>query len=842
MILLEVYNEPTLLGLLRHSLSEEVKDALATRVVPSDLWPFVTCCVELECLMCDRVAQRKVFPRSGHSRFWGASPVFGRTPSLAKSIPEPMDIDAMFIRRFKPLSSKEKQRRRGLNLCMYCGDEGHSAPHCPKKLGKGQTQASISATAMIDSGAMSNFIDIKFAKANSLPLFQHINPAVVQTVDGSAISSGMVTLESKLKLTAANHSEIVSLDAVSLGHFPVILRIPWLNTHDPSIHWKPREILFSKFCLLKCLTSSPIVDALPINSLALKLNRSSHAGPVSSSTPHDIQTVSASNFHDLISSGEQVFSRNWSNSNPGNVDICATTTFGSTLSQTIPSKYISYMNVFSEEKANTLPKHNNADHRISLIEGAQSLFGPIYPLSQDELKALFVYVKENLSSGFISGSTSPSAVPILFVKKKYGSVRLYVDYRSLNTIIVKNRYPLPLINELMDHLSTAKVYTKLDIRNAYHLIRIAEVDVTEVEFLGFKISPKGVSMDQSKVSAITNWPTPILLKTDRTHDSSHKKKVPFVWSTEADQSFQQLKTAFTSAPMLHHFYLFSKIIIETDASDFAIAGVLSQYGSDNLLYRVAFYSRKLYTTETNYDIYDKELLAIIECSKTWRHYHQGTSHQITLYTNHKNLEYFATTKSLNRRQVQWPIFMASFDFFITYRPGTKNPKADALSRRSDMAFQRDVNLKQPIQHLFQPEQVVLSATFEVAPDSDICSKIYELSKLNSKMSELVDFVKNPSTIPSKLRKRLRHYTIDPESDLLLFDNLICMPSSDELKLELLASHHNSSLSGHFGQAKICEFLGRTYHWPSMRKFVNRYVQIAQSVSVRSLPDKNPMAT
>lgn len=232
--------------------------------------------------------------------------------------------------------------------------------------------------------------------------------------------------------------------------------------------------------------------------------------------------------------------------------------------------------------------------------------------------------------------------------------------------------------------------------------------------------------------------------------------------------------------MLHHFYLFSKIIIETDASDFAIAGVLSQYGSDNLLYRVAFYSRKLYTTETNYDIYDKELLAIIECSKTWRHYHQGTSHQITLYTNHKNLEYFATTKSLNRRQVQWPIFMASFDFFITYRPGTKNPKADALSRRSDMAFQRDVNLKQPIQHLFQPEQVVLSATFEVAPDSDICSKIYELSKLNSKMSELVDFVKNPSTIPSKLRKRLRHYTIDPESDLLLFDNLICMPSSDEL--------------------------------------------------------------
>ncbi|EIE91434.1 hypothetical protein G6F46_012399 [Rhizopus delemar] len=438
----------------------------------------------------------------------------------------------------------------------------------------------------------------------------------------------------------------------------------------------------------------------------------------------------------------------------------------------------------------------------------------------------------------------------------------------------------------MDRLSTAKVYTKLDIRNAYHRIRIAEgdewktafrtqyglfeytvmpfgltnapasfqglindtlrefldlfvvvylddiliysenltdhynhvnlvleklrgaglyakaekceFDVTEVEFLGFKISPKGIFMDQSKVSAITNWSTPrsvhdiqVFLgfsnffrrfiqdysKLTVPMTALTKKNVPFVWSTEADQSFQQLKTAFTSAPILHHFDPSSKIIIETDASDFAIAGVLSQYGSDSLLHPVAFYSRKLNTTEVNYDIYDKELLAIIECFKTWRHYLQGASHQITVYTDHKNLEYFATTKSLNRRQARWSIFMSSFDFFITYRPGTKNPKADALSRRSDMAFQGEVNLKQPNQRLFHPEQVVLSATFEVAPDSDICSKIHELSKLESKLSKLVDFIKNPSTIPSKLRKRLSRYTIDPQSNLLLFDNLTVTPKT-----------------------------------------------------------------
>ncbi|KAG0737197.1 hypothetical protein G6F57_011281 [Rhizopus arrhizus] len=156
---------------------------------------------------------------------------------------------------------------------------------------------------------MPNFVDIESSKLNGPSLSQRINPAVVQMVDGSVISSGLVTPESNLKLTAANHSEIISFNAVSVGHFPVILGIPWLNTHDPSIHWKSCEILFSsKFCSLKCLPSSPIVGALPINSLALKLNQSSHVGFVSSSSPHEIQIVSTSNFNDLISSGEQAFS------------------------------------------------------------------------------------------------------------------------------------------------------------------------------------------------------------------------------------------------------------------------------------------------------------------------------------------------------------------------------------------------------------------------------------------------------------------------------------------------------------------------------------------------------
>lgn len=99
-------------------------------------------------------------------------------------------------------------------------------------------------------------------------------------------------------------------------------------------------------------------------------------------------------------------------------------------------------------------------------------FGPIYNLSETELEALREYLDENLKKGFIRPSESPAGAPILFVKKKDGSLRMCVDYRGINKITIKNRYPLPLIAELLDRLKSAKVFTKIDLRGAYNLLRI----------------------------------------------------------------------------------------------------------------------------------------------------------------------------------------------------------------------------------------------------------------------------------------------------------------------------------------------------------------------------------
>ena len=139
----------------------------------------------------------------------------------------------------------------------------------------------------------------------------------------------------------------------------------------------------------------------------------------------------------------------------------------------ILEEYQEFATLFSEVEANRLPPHRPGDHRIQLREGTATSFGPDYSLDKHELEALRKWLDENLAKGFIRPSSSPAGSPILFVKKKYGSLRFCVDYHDLNEKTIKNRYPLPLILETLMQLSKAKYCTKLDIRGAYNLIRMA---------------------------------------------------------------------------------------------------------------------------------------------------------------------------------------------------------------------------------------------------------------------------------------------------------------------------------------------------------------------------------
>ena len=139
----------------------------------------------------------------------------------------------------------------------------------------------------------------------------------------------------------------------------------------------------------------------------------------------------------------------------------------------LPREYWSHLELFSRKKADELPEHRPYDHRIDLTPGAQPTFGPLYAMSHLELLALRKYLTENLAKGFIRPSTSPVSSPVIFMKKPGGGLRFCVDYRRLNELTIKNRYPIPLIQETLTRLSKAKYFTKLDIISAFNRIRIA---------------------------------------------------------------------------------------------------------------------------------------------------------------------------------------------------------------------------------------------------------------------------------------------------------------------------------------------------------------------------------
>ena len=194
-----------------------------------------------------------------------------------------------------------------------------------------------------------------------------------------------------------------------------------------------------------------------------------------------------------------------------------------------------------------------------------------------------------------------------------------------------------------------------------------------VRYLGVIISRHGVQMDPSKVETILNWeaprtPTevreflgfanfyrrfikdyskvvaPMVALTKRNHT--------FEWDAKCSTAFQFLKTVFTSVPVLRHFNPDSEILVETDASDYVSAGILSQRVDEGVLHPVAFFSKKHTPAECNYEIYDKELMAIVRCFEEWRSELASTPHPILVLSDHRNLEYFMSTKLLNRRQAR----------------------------------------------------------------------------------------------------------------------------------------------------------------------------------------------
>ncbi|KAI2645539.1 Transposon Tf2-9 polyprotein [Labeo rohita] len=570
----------------------------------------------------------------------------------------------------------------------------------------------------------------------------------------------------------------------------------------------------------------------------------------------------------------------------------------------IPEIYSAFQDVFCPKRASQLPPHRPWDCAIDLLPDAPMPRGKIYPLSLPETQAMEEYIQEALSQGYICPSTSPAASSFFFVAKKDGGLRPCIDYRILNQGTIKFRYPLPLVPAALEQLRSAKIFTKLDLRSAYNLVRIREGDewktafvtptghyeylvmpyglvnapsvfqnfihevlreflhkfvvvyiddiliysrstrehhhhvaevlqklrnrhlylkaekcsfhLPSVQFLGYIIDQQGVRMDERKVSAVVSWPEPTTIKelqkflgfsnfyrrfiqgyshiTAPLTSLLRGKPKTLQWTPEAAAAFQSLKTAFTQAPLLTHPNPNLPFVVEVDASTTGVGAILSQHhGKPPLLHPCAYFSRKLNPAERNYDIGNRELLAIKLALEEWRHWLEGAKCPFQVITDHKNLQYLRNAKRLCPRQARWSLFFSRFQFSISYRPGSKNVRADALSRMHD----HTEPVETPVNIL--PENISINPIEWSAPPA----------------------VATPDPRP-------------PPG---------CPPDRQFVpriqRIDLIHSTHTSLGTGHPGVNNTLTLLSDRFWWPTMARDVKQYVQgckeCAMSKSPRHLP-------
>ena len=234
-----------------------------------------------------------------------------------------------------------------------------------------------------------------------------------------------------------------------------------------------------------------------------------------------------------------------------------------------------------------------------------------------------------------------------------------------------------------------------------------------------------------------------------------------------------------------HWIPGSPLIIKTDASDYALAAILSMVSlTDNEVHPIAFHSRTFTPPELNYDVHNKELLTIFEAFKIWHHYLEGSPTPIDVVMDHKNLEYFSTTKLLTRCQVHWSEFLCQFNLTIHFRPSRLSTKPDALTRRwdvypkeggSDYASVNPHNLR-PV---FTQEQLAssLHATFLSVPA--LCTTIImDIEKL---CSNIHSSLHSDPIASAQLDSPSPHWSVDSEGFLLLNDK-IYVPDTSDLRL------------------------------------------------------------
>ena len=554
---------------------------------------------------------------------------------------------------------------------------------------------------LIDSGASASFINEKFVKQNNVIVYPLAKPIAVYNIDGTPNKGGELRYATVLDLNIGGYKIRQAFIVTNIGQETLILGIDWLRKYNPMINWANGTLELDRDRIITEEELDAYCDAprkrpeVRIYSTSIPerykefeevfSKEASERFPEAKIWDHPIEMKegflpSRSKVYPL-SPGQQKNLDEFLEEHLKKGYIRESKSPQSSPFFFIDKKDGSLRPVQDYRRLNEFTIKNS--YPLPLIqEITESMrnsgvftkmdvrwgYNNVRIKDGDQWKAAFV-TNHGLYEPmvmFFGLTNSPATFQKMMNEIFYdliikGHVKVYLD----DILIHTTKKDVQLHREL-----TKEVLTRLRDHDLFLKPEKCVFEADKVEYLGVIISEGKTEMDPAKIKSITEWPVPKNVSDVRSFkgmanfyrrfikDFSRICKpldrltgdVPWKWEAEEQEAFDTLKKCFTSTPVLAAWQPARQNQIEVDASNFAIGAILSQQQDDGKWHPVSYFSKSMDEAERNYDIYDKEMLAIIKSLENWKHFLQGSEHQIDILSDHKNLEYWTTARNLTRRQ------------------------------------------------------------------------------------------------------------------------------------------------------------------------------------------------
>ncbi|GJW26150.1 putative reverse transcriptase domain-containing protein [Tanacetum coccineum] len=739
-------------------------------------------------------------------------------------------------------NNNQKGTRSGQKpTCFKCGAQGHFKKECPRlknnkgncgnQAGNDRAPAKVYvvgnaganpdnvvagtfllnnryAYILFDTGADRSFVSTTFSSQIDITPSTLDHYYDVELADGRII--GLNTILKGCTLNFLNHQFNINLMPVELGSFDAIIGMDWLAKYQAVI-----------MCAEK-------IVRIPWKNKTLII----HGDGSTQGNVTRLNIISCTKTQKYMEKGFPIFLAH------------VTTKEIEDKSEKKRLEDVPIVQDFPEvfpEDLPGLPPTRQVEFQIDLVPGAAPVARAPYRLAPSEMKELSEQLKELSDKGFIRPSSSPWGAPVLFVKKKDGSFRMCIDYRELNKLTVKNRYPLPRIDDLFDQLQGSSVYSKIDLRSGYHQLRVREEDIPKTAFRTryghYEISSYAVWFDKrtavfmnlmngngqtisNKILCIV-FIDDILIysKNKKEHEEHLKQILELLKKEELYAKFSKCEFWIPKVQFLGHvidsegihvdpakiesikdwtspkspteirqflglagYYRSAPILALPEGSeDFIAYCDASKKGLGAVLMQrekvISYASRQLKIHEKNYTTHDLELGAVVFALKIWRHYLYGTK-----------------------------CTLSDYDCDIRYHPGKANVVADALSRKEREPPLRVRALVMTIS-LDLPKQILNAQTEARKPENIKSEDVGGMLVENAKFPEAI-----------------REQKLEPRADgTLCLNGRSWLPCYGDLRTVIMHESHKSKYSIHPGSDKMYQDMKKLYWWPNMKADIATYV-------------------